>query len=474
MLNRTSASLAVRILIFALALCGPVDLRAEEPGPRQLAENLLRELVEYRSSAAFPAETAKAVEAMAARLIDAGFPADDVRVVHPEPQLSGLVARYRGTSKRRPLLLLAHIDIVPAEPEAWAFDPFTFAERDGYYYGRGSSDNKAGVATLVANFIRLKHEGFVPDRDLIIALTGDEETEGKVISWLMREGRQRIDAELALNTDAGGGIYDATGQPQMFVVQTSEKVYQTYRLTVTNPGGHSSLPRPDNAIYQLAAALGRLADYRFPTGLNAGTRLFFERGAAFQEPATASDMRALVAGSPNDPPDPEAAERLSASSPYLDAMLRTTCVATQLEGGHAENALPRSASATVNCRILPGVPPVEVQATLARVIDDDEVTIESTWDGLASPPSDPSPEMLATLEALVEEMWPGTPVVTEMSTGATDGLFVRNAGIPVLGISAIFEHPDDIRAHGLDERVGTEEFHAAVEFWYRMLRRLSM
>ncbi len=455
-------------LIPALALCLAGASHAAAPGDvesRQLAEDLLRELVEYRTSAAYPVETEKAVAAMAARLIGAGFPAEDVTVV-PEPGLPGLVVRYRGSGKRRPLLLLAHIDVVPAEPEAWAFDPFTFAERDGYYYGRGSSDNKAGVATLVANFIRLRREGFVPDRDLVMALTGDEETEGKVIAWLLAERRQLVDAELALNTDAGSGVYDDAGRPQMFVVQTSEKVYQTYRLTVTNPGGHSSLPRPDNAIYQLASALRRLAEYRFPFGLNAGTRLFFERSAALQDPATARDMRALAA----DPPDPEAAERLSAASPFLAAMLRTTCVATELAGGHAENALPRSASATVNCRILPGVPPAEVQATLARVIDDDQVTIESTWDGLASPPSDLSPQMLAALEELVDGMWPGTPVLTEMSTGATDGLFVRNAGIPVLGVSAIFEYPDDVRAHGLDERVGVEAFHAAVEFWYRMLR----
>ncbi len=435
---------------------------------RRRAEDLLRELVGYRTSAAFPAETEKAVEAMAARLLAAGFAAGDVQVVRPEPPRVGLVARYRGTGGRRPLLLLAHIDVVGAEPAAWSFDPFTFAERGGYYYGRGSSDNKAGVATLVANFIRLRAEGFAARRDLIMVLTGDEETEGKVISWLLNVRRQLVDAELALNTDAGGGVYDPAGRPQMFVVQTSEKVYQTYRLTVTDPGGHSSLPRPDNAIYRLAAALGRLAGHRFAVSLDAGTRLYFERAARFQDPATARDMRAVAAAEP----DLEAAERLSAS-PYLNAILRTTCVATELAGGHAENALPRSASATVNCRVLPGTAMAEVEAELARVIADDAVAIESTWDGLASEASELTPEMLALLEELVEEQWPGTPVVPEMSTGATDGLFVRNAGIPVLGVSAIFERPDDVRAHGLDERIGVSEYHAAVEFWYCMLKRLG-
>ncbi len=469
--SATTARLAVLASSLALLLTAGA-LRAEhgerDPDPhRQLAEDLLRELIGYRSSVTYPAETQKAVAAMAARLIEAGFPARDVTIV-PEPRLHGLVARYRGSGKRRPLLLMAHIDVVTAEPEAWRFDPFTFVEHDGYYYGRGSSDNKAGVAILMANFMRLQNEGVAADRDLIMVLTGDEETAGNVISWLVNQRRDLVDAELAINTDAGGGTYDADRQPQMFVVQTSEKVYQDYRLTVTGPGGHSSLPRPDNPIYRLAAALGRLAEHRFEVGLNDGTRMFFERGAQFQEPAIARDMRALAA----DSPDLEAAERLSAS-PYFNSMLRTTCVATRLEGGHADNALPRTATATVNCRILPGVAPAEVTATLARVIDDDAVRIESLWDGIPSAPSELSAEMLALLEELVDQMWPGTPVVTEMSTGATDGLFVRNAGIPVLGISAIFENPDGIRAHGLDERVGIEELHAAVEFWYRMLKRLA-
>ncbi len=436
---------------------------------QRLAAEILGELVGYRTSAAFPEETEKAAAAMAARLRAGGFPAADVEVVRPEPGLSGLVARYRGSGERPPLLLLAHLDVVGAEPEAWSFDPFTFARRGGYYYGRGSSDNKAGVTTLVANFLRLRSEGFIPDRDLILAATGDEETNAKVIAWLVGEGRERVDAELALNTDAGGGVYDADRKPRMFLVQTSEKVYQTYRLTVTNPGGHSSLPRADNAIYQLAAAVGRLAEYRFPVALNDGTRLYFERSASYEDAAVAADMRSVAAV----PPDAEAGERLAALSPFWNSMLRTTCVATELAAGHAENALPRSAGAVVNCRILPGVPAAEVEATLRRVVADDAVAIESTYAGVASPPSAVTPEMLATLEELVDGLWPGTPVVTEMSTGATDGLFVRNAGIPVLGLSAIFEQPDDVRAHGLDERVGVAEFHDAVEFWYRLLKRLA-
>lgn len=465
-----------RWLAVALATClVPVHAAAAQEralsAHEQQAEDLFRELIEYRTSEAYPEVTLAALESIAARLHDAGFPATDVVIIHPEPapQLSGLVARYRGTGARPPLMAMAHIDVVDAEPSAWAFDPFTFGKSDGYYYGRGTTDNKAGVVSLVSNFVRLRQEGFVPDRDLIMVLTGDEETDGVVIDWLVNQRRDLIEAEVALNTDAGGGVYDPNGEPQIFYVQTSEKVYQTFRFTTTNPGGHSSVPRPDNAIYQLAAALERLAAYRFPIRLNDGTRAYFERSAQFHHGDAGTDMQAIA----GDTVDLEAAERIAARSPYWNSTLRTSCVATRLQAGHADNALPRSATATVNCRIFPGVPVDEVEAMLRQVVDDEGVVVSRVRDAVPSPPTSITPEQAAILEELVGEMWPDVPVIPEMSTGATDGLYVRNGGIPVLGVSAIFEPPDDMRAHGLDERVGIEEFHRAVEFWYRMLRRLA-
>lgn len=435
---------------------------------RQMAEDVLRELVAFESTELRPDQTRLATEAMAQRLTAAGFPEDDVLIVNPEPDKYGLVARLRGVGERRPLLAMAHIDVVTADPDAWSFPPFSFGKKDGYYFGRGTQDNKTGVAHLVTNFIRLREERYVPDRDLIMALTGDEETDGRVIDWLAREAKHLIDAEYALNTDGGGGEYDAEFQPRAFLAQTSEKVYQTYRLSVSNPGGHSSIPRPDNAISQFARALVRIADYHFPVQLNANSRLMFERAAELETGQRAADMRA-VAGSE---PDLEAAERLAQDS-YLNAVLRTTCVATGITGGHAENALPRAASATINCRIMPGTDPQQVASRLREVMADEAILMTSTYDALPSPPSVMPAPLQESLETLVESFWPGVPVIPEMSTGATDGLFVRNAGIPVFGVAGWFMRLSDIRAHGLDENIGIAEFHAGNEFWYRMLKRLS-
>jgi len=443
----------------------------DSPVRNDLAAEILAELISIRSSVDFPEETERALQAMARRLTDAGFSPSEIELVKPEPGNAALVARYRGTEnpEHGPLLLMAHIDVVTADPASWEFHPFTFGERDGYYYGRGSSDNKAGVATLIANFVRLRREGFTPNRDLIVVLTGNEEVSGNAISYLVRERRDLIDAELALNTDTGGGKYGPDGKPRVFTVQTSEKVFQSYRLTATSPGGHSSLPAPDNAIYRLAAALTRLADHQFPFRLNEDTRLYFQRTAGFAEERQAADMIA-VAGPEIDL---EAADRLASSSLPLNSQLRTTCVATQLEGGHAENALPRSAGAVINCRILPGEDSGAVEAELRRVIADETITMERLWDDMLSPPTRISPEILRILEELVDSMWPDTPVIPEMSAGASDALFVRSGGIPVLGVAGYFGDPDDVRAHGLNERIGIKEFHEGVEFWYRMLKRLS-
>ena len=462
-----AAALVATILLGASTVAGFPSQQPQQY--RQLAVDIFREMVEFPSVSTSPDETAALLAAVMGRLAAAGFGDAEMTLVHSPGDIPNLVVRYSGANARRPVMLMAHVDVVDAEPDAWRIHPFTFLEEDGYYYGRGTDDNKAGATTLVTNFIRLREEGYEPDRDLIMVLTGDEETTGGGISYLVTDRRDLVDAEVALNTDSGGGAYDPNGEPQAFKVQTSEKLYQSYELETSNAGGHSSQPRRDNAIYRLAKALSRIESHEFPTELNDGTRLFFQRSAAFEHGETSDLMRVVAGAAPNE----DAARRLAEVSPLFNATLRTTCVATMLSGGHAENALPRSATATVNCRILPGHTPEETEAALRAAVADEAVSIRPT--GVATP-SEPSPwdsDLMAPIEALVQQMWPGTPVIPMMGTGATDGLYVRNAGIPVYALGAIFSDPGDNRAHGLDERVGVKEFHDAVEFWYRMLKTVS-
>ncbi len=441
-----------------------------DPAHRALADTIFRELIEIPSVSETPV-TLEAAEAMATRLRTAGFPDEDVRVV----DLNGtgsLLARYSGSSDRPPILLMAHLDVVDARPEDWTTPPFERIEQDGWWYGRGATDNKAGAAILMANFIRWKAAGWVPERDLVMVLTGDEETSSASIRWTVTEGLEWIGArpEFALNTDSGTPVVGPDGRELMHGVQTSEKVYFTLRLEVTNPGGHSSRPRPDNAIHTLARGLARLADHAFPISLNETTRAFLERSAAFEEDsAVAADMRAAAA----EPPDLAAAERLTAGSSYLNALLRTTCVATRLEAGHADNALPQTARATVNCRVLPGLDLAEVEAKVGEVLAEPEISISRVNVPTESPPSPLAAEILGPVERLTEEFWPGVPVVPVMSTGATDGLYARNAGIPVYGVAAIFADPEDSRAHGKDERIEIRRYFEALEFWRRMVEELA-
>jgi acetylornithine deacetylase/succinyl-diaminopimelate desuccinylase-like protein len=450
----------------AIILLGPVGglLQAQQPDS-VLRRDLLRELVEINTSDS-AGRTREAAEAMARRLVEAGFPEADVQVIGHAPRYQALVARYRGSGARKPILLMAHLDVVDARKEDWSFDPYEFRELDGWYYGRGSADNKAGAAMLVANFIRLKREGFVPDRDLIIVLSADEETDGNSISWLVTERRALVDADFALNTDGGGGeLID--GRPATFTVQTAEKVYLSFQLEVKNKGGHSSVPSRDNAIYRLSDGLGRLARFSFPVRLNETTRAYLLRSAPGRPAAEAATMRALARRA-----DPRAAARFSVN-PVGNALLRTTCVATRLFGGHADNALPQVARATVNCRMLPDHSPDSVEATLRRVLADTAIALTRIGQPRPSPPSPLRDDVMQPVERLARTMWPGVTVVPEMSMGATDGLFTRNAGIPTYGVSAIFDDPNDVRAHGRDERVGVKAFHDAAEFWYRLVRALS-
>ena len=434
---------------------------------QELAKELLRELIEIDTTDS-KGDNTRAAQAMADRLIAAGFPAEDVQVLEPVPGKGNLVARYRGKDLGlRPLLLLAHLDVVEADPADWTLDPFTFIEQEGYYYGRGTTDDKDEAAIYIANLIRLREEGFEPDRDIIVALTADEEGgDHNGVRWLLENHRALIDAEYALNEGGGGAMRD--GIYISNAVQASEKVYQTFTLEVTNPGGHSSLPVKDNAIYHLVDALAAIRSYEFPVILNAVTRLFFQRSAELEEGALAAAMRGVT----QDPPDPEAIE-FFADMTFYNSRLRTTCVATRLDAGHADNALPQRARATVNCRVLPGESVEEVQNTLLSLVDDDRVAITRVGSATQSPPSPLSPALLEAIENITDSMWPGVPVIPTMSTGATDGLYLRNAGIPVYGVSGLFGDIDDIRAHGQNERINIKAFFEGQEFLYRLTKVLS-
>ena len=439
-----------------------------------LSKKIYAELVAFRSTADMPENVKAAAEGVKRLLINGGFPAEDIQVVSPDPELGSVVARFRGQAPgggpptKEPVMLMAHLDVVDALRSDWEFEPFELREIDGYFYGRGTDDNKAGIAHIVTNFIRLRDEGYVPDRDLVAVFTADEETSSDSIKYLVRERRDLVDSVFAINSDAGGGEL-FNGTPNIFNVQAAEKIYVTFHITATNPGGHSSRPRADNAIYELTMALARLSEFTFPVDVGEVSGLYFERSSYFMDGLPAVDMRAVA----KEPPDEAAAARLSAGSPYYNAILHTTCVATRLDAGHADNALPQTARATVNCRVLPGQNPDDVEATLREVIGNEQITVARMNSPTGSDPSPLTEEIMNVLEPIVEEMWPGVPVIPTMSTGATDGNYVRNAGIPVYGVSAIFSDPNDSRAHGKDERVGVKEYYSAQEFWYRMLKRLS-
>lgn len=431
----------------------------------QLARDVFQELIEINTTDS-AGSTSEAAEAMARRLTDAGFDEKDLFLGGPDPRKGNLVARLRGTGKREPLLLLAHLDVVEALRSDWSFDPFVFLERDGYYYGRGTSDDKSMAAIWIANLIRMKREAFVPDRDIIVALTADEEGGNyNGVQWLLANHRDLIDAAYCLNEGGGGQMKD--GKRLSNSVQLSEKMYQSFVLETTNPGGHSSRPRKDNAIYELSEALVRISKYDFPVQLDEITSAYFERMAQIEAGQTAKDMLAVAHNA-----DPKAAARLS-SSPYYNAVLRTTCVATELQGGHAENALPQTARATVNCRIFPGTDASDIEHTLEKVVDDDEIHIAPVATARPSPPSPLNPEVMGAIERITQEMWPGVPVIPTMSTGATDGLYLRNAGIPTYGVSGIFSDVDDARAHGKDERIPIASFFEGREFLYRLTLALA-
>lgn len=458
-----------RLLPIVIALAVPAYAGPTAPlAQQQLARDIYKELVELNTTAS-SGDTLAAARAMAARLTAAGLPKDDVHVIATAKNRGNLVARLRGTGKKKPILLMAHLDVVEAKRSDWTTDPFQFVEKDGYFYGRGTSDDKYQAAVWVANMIRYQREHYRPDRDLILVLETDEETSDPSalgIKDLIAHHRDLIDAELAINE--GGGVAVKDGKPVWNSLQTTEKQYQSFWLETKNPGGHSSLPRKDNAIYELSEALVRISKYDFPIELNETTRAYFQKMAGLERGELAADMRSLVSARP----DPGAIARLSTMPPY-NSQIRTTCVATRLEGGHADNALPQLARAMVNCRMLPGTKPAEVQRRLEEAIGDAGVRVTEAGEDVSSAPSPLDREVVGAAEKLTARFWPGIPVVPIMGAGATDGRFLRNAGIPCYGHTGLAADIFDVREHGKDERVATRAFYEGQEYLYELVKQLA-
>jgi acetylornithine deacetylase/succinyl-diaminopimelate desuccinylase-like protein len=456
--------------LFFLVFASCVSLLAASlmpPDPDQkLAREIYKEMVESKSGFS-TGSTTPIAEAVAARLKAAGFPTADIYVGGPVATKYNVIVRYRGTGARKPILLLAHTDVVEAKREDWSVDPFQLLEKDGYFYGRGTSDDKAQAAVWVANLIRYKREGFRPDRDLIVALTADEEGGGPYngVDWLLKNKRSLIEAEYSLNEGGRGESVD--GKRVSNDIGLAEKTYADFRLEVHNKGGHSSRPVPDNAIYHLAGALVRLSSYQFPMQLNEVTRAYFGQMAKIEKGAMAADLAQVAQGSQ------EAMQRIAAQSPGMNSMLRTTCVATQLEGGHAPNALPQLAAANVNCRIFPDDTVENVLATLKKVVADDQVAVTIKMDEGKAPPSPMKPEIMKAFEHVTDSMWPGVVTLPSMATGASDGRYLREAGIPTYGVQGFFMDRNDVRAHGRDERMPVQSFYEGQQFLYELVKELS-
>ncbi len=471
-MNLARRMAAPAAFLFSLALAPAAD----DPN-RQLARDIFQQLIEINTTDSV-GSTTQAAQAMAKRLLDAGFPAADVKVLGPNERKGNLVLRVHGTGTgRKPVLIICHLDVVEARRSDWTTDPFQFVEKDGYFYGRGTQDVKDNDAALVADLIRLHREGWKPARDLIVALTADEEGgKSNGVQWLLDHHRELVDAAFAINPDSGG-VTSMKGKVVNVDVEASEKLYADFEFSVTNPGGHSSLPVSDNAIYHLSDALAKLAKFVFPLELTPVTRTYFERRAPLEEGQTKADMNALL----HNPPDAGAVQRLS-SEPRYNALLRTTCVATRISGGHANNALPQQAQATVNCRIMPGHSPEEIRTMLVAMVNDPKLKVsyvsndgqvaDRAPDAKAFPPVMPSPEALKPLEAIAAQMWPGAPVIPEMETGASDSVHTIAAGIPSYGINGMAIDQDDVRAHGKDERLRVNDYYNGVEFFYRYLKAL--
>lgn len=471
-MNIRKALFVVPVVLIAIASSAQID-----DATKQLSRDIFQQLIDINTTDSVGNVTT-ASEAMAQRLRDAGFPDSDIQIMGPNDRKKNLVVRFHGTGKYKPVLLIGHLDVVEAHREDWTTDPFQFVEKDGYFYGRGTQDMKSGDAIMMTTLIRMKKEGFKPDRDIILALTADEEGgKSNGVEWLLKNHRELVDAEFVLNHD-GGGVTTVNGKPQYISVDATEKLYVDYQLTVTNPGGHSSLPTPENAIYRLANGLVRLQHYEFPVDLNNVTRAYYERMSKVETGQRAEDMKAIL----KNPPDQAAVARLS-QDPLDHSTMRTTCVATRLDAGHANNALPQRAQANVNCRIVPGHSAEEVRQTLLQVLADPKIAVgfvdsvgqlnEHGSERKSFPPPPLRPDVFQPLDRITAVMWPGVPVMPTMSTGASDGIYTTAVGLPTYGISGIAIDRSDIRAHGRDERLGVESYYTGVDFYYRYLKAVT-
>jgi acetylornithine deacetylase/succinyl-diaminopimelate desuccinylase-like protein len=444
---------------------------------RELTHDIFKQLIEINTTDSVGNVTT-ASEAMAKRFRDAGFPESDIEIAGPNDRKKNLVVRLHGSGAHKPVLLIGHLDVVEARREDWTTDPFQFVEKDGYFYGRGTQDMKDGDAIMVTTLIRFKKEGFVPDRDIILALTADEEGgKSNGVDWLLKNRRDLIDAEFVLNHD-GGEVQMDHGKPLALVVDATEKLYSDYQLVVTNPGGHSSLPRADNAIYELAHGLINLEQHKFPFELNSVTRAYYEQLADVETGQRSADIKAIL----RTPPDLAAVNRLS-RDPIDNSRVHTTCVATRLSAGHANNALPGRAEAVVNCRILPGHSKQEIKGEIAKVLGDPKIEIRYITnsgeirevipdEGSYAPPPLRG-DVFGTLKTVADKMWPGIPVFPTMATGASDGVFTMAAGMPTYGVSGVEQEREDHREHGKDERVAVAAFYRGTEFYYEFLRKLT-
>ena len=471
-------------VLTASTLCPPANAQDALPhasaADRAEALAIFKQIIEINTTDTPQGNVTTATAAMEKRFLDAGFPAEDVHLVGANPRKMNLVVRYRteGTPDQKPVLFLCHMDVVQALRSDWSTDPFQFIEEDGYYYGRGTQDMKESDAGLVATFLRLRREGYKPKRDLILALTADEEGgHFNGASWLVKNHRDLVDAAYVINPDSGGVDLE-NGHPVVAAVEATEKVYSDFQITAKNRGGHSSLPRPDNAIYELTAALTKLAAYSFPFEMNAVTRTYFKNLAAQETGETAADMLAILA----NPPDMEAAARLS-EVPDYNANFRTTCVATRLAAGDANNALPQTAQAIVNCRIFPGHSPEEIRQQLIQLFADPKLTVkyvsdagdvfDTAPDRKAIVPPPPNPQVFEPLTRITDAIWPGVPITPVMENGASDSIYFAQAGIPCYGYSAIALERDDVRAHGKDERLPIGSYWKSLDFFYSFAKALG-
>ena len=478
-MNLKAPAASLFFLIASVAIAQNALVPAS-PGDRAEAREIFQQLIEINTTDTPKGSVTAGSKAMEKRFLDAGFPREDVHLVGPDPRKQNLIVRYRaaGTPNSKPVLFLCHMDVVEALPADWHTDPFQFVEKDDYFYGRGTQDMKDSDAALVGTFLRLHREGYKPNRDLILALTADEEG-GKFngAAWLVNQHRELVDAAYVINPDSGGVELDH-GHPVVADVEATEKVYADYQVTAVNPGGHSSRPRPDNAIYELTAALNKLADYSFPFEMNEVTRTYFQNLEKQETGQTAADIHAILA----DPPDMGAATRLGVE-PSFYSNFRTTCVATRLAAGHANNALAQTAQANVNCRIFPGHSPEEIRQELIKLFADSKLTVKYVSDAGAvsdaaperkaiAPPA-PLPEVFEPLTRITQQIWPGVPVTPVMENGASDSIYFAWAGIPCYGYSAIALERDDDRAHGQDERLPVDSYWKSLDFFYAFLKELG-